>query len=127
MPEILPRRKLNVSLESDESGDEYEPDLDSETDEASHREKLMVQDQEVECEMCDSTYRFQSGLRAHVKLSHSGQFKCTQCTYSYEDKDKLREHIDFSHAPTEDSMSGEELVDETQEENMLAEDEAYEC
>ena len=77
--------------------------------------------------MCDSTYRFQSGLRAHVKLSHSGQFKCTQCTYSYEDKDKLRENIDFSHAPTEDSMSGEELVDETQAENMLAEDEAYEC
>ena len=71
---FYPKKKLNVSLESDESGDEYDPDSDSETDEASHREKLLVQDHEVECEMCDSTFRFQSRLGALVKLSHSGQF-----------------------------------------------------
>ena len=72
LPESLPRMKQNVSLESDESGYDYDPDSDSETDEASLREKLLVQDQEVECEKCDSTFRFQSGLRAHVKLFHSG-------------------------------------------------------
>ena len=63
LPEILSRRKQNVRLESDESGDDYDPDSDSETDEASHREKIPVQDQEVEWEKCDSTFRFQSGLR----------------------------------------------------------------
>ena len=107
--------------------DDYDPDSDSETDKASHREKILVQDQEVECEMCDSTFRFQSGLRAHVKLSHSQQFKCPQCTYLCKDKDKLKEHIDFSHAPTEDSMSGEEPGDESETENPLSEDEVYEC
>ena len=85
LPEILPRRKKNV------------------------------------------TFRFQSGPRAHVKLSHSGQFKCPQCTYLYEDKAKFREHIDFSHPPTEDSISGEEPGDESETENPLSEDEVYEC
>ena len=39
----------------------------------------------------------------------------------------MRKHIDFSHAPTEDSMSGEDLGDENQTENLLSEDEVYEC
>ena len=67
--------------------------------------KLPLPDQEVECEMCDSTYQFQSGFRAHVKRSHSGQFKWTQCTYLFEDTEKLKAHIDFLNAPTENSMS----------------------
>ena len=121
------KKETNVSLESDECGDDYDPHSDSKTDKASHREKLLVQDQEVEIEMCDSTFRFQSGLRAHVKLSPSGQFKCPQCTYLYEDKDKLREHIVFRHAPTEDSTGGEEPGDESQTENLLSKDKVNEC
>ena len=85
--EILLRTKLNFILESDKSGDDYEPNSDSETDKERHK-KLPLPDQEVECEMCDSTYQFQSGFRAHVKLSHSGQFKWTQCTYLFEDTAK---------------------------------------
>ena len=92
--EILIRRKQSFSLEIDESKDDFEPNSDSETDKESKR-KLIVTDQEVECEMCDSTYQFQSWLRAHVKLSQSGQFKWTKCTYLFEDTGKVKAHLFF--------------------------------
>ena len=106
LPEVLPRIRQHINLESDDSGDEYEQE--SESDEKDYREKLLVETNAAQCDLYKSSFMFISGLRSHKNLSHFGKFKCTECTYAFREEKMLKEHLEFLHAPTEDSISEDE-------------------
>ena len=72
------------------------------------KKKLLVETNSVQCDLCESSFMFSSGLRSHKNLSHSSKFKCPKCTYAFREEKILKEHLEFLHAQTEDSISEDE-------------------
>jgi uncharacterized C2H2 Zn-finger protein len=59
----------------------------------------------VPCRICDATFRFKRGLRAHLKSKHEARdenlrFPCPSCDTTYKFAANLREHVKSSHAIT---------------------------
>ena len=54
LPEVLPRVRQHINLESNDSSDKYEQESESDSDEEEHREKLLVKSNSVQCDLCES-------------------------------------------------------------------------
>ena len=107
-----------------DSDTENDPMMDSDSEEERNKpsknkdtEKLLFKDEGIKCNICESTFCWQSGLRAHMKSMHTGKFKCDQCHWSFRSTEKLEEHIGYLHEKNIDrSNTGEELdTDENDE------------
>ena len=60
-------------------------------------EKLLIEEKYSECSICNSTFRWQNGLRAHVKSMFNAKFNCEQCHWSFISFEKLKGHINYLH------------------------------
>ena len=67
-------------------------------------EKLLIEEKCLECSICNSTFGWQNGLRAHVKSMLNEKFHCEQCQWSFRSFEKLKEHIDYLHKKTLTSL-----------------------
>mgnify|MGYP000085325638 FL=1 len=88
----------------EDSEHEYDPkkefDSEEEINQLCHNtetEKLLIEEKCLECSICNSTFRWQNGLRAHVKSMLNEKFNCEQCQWSFRSFEKLKEHIDYLH------------------------------
>ena len=126
--EVSDRKRQNLEdLDNEESEHEYDPTEESDSEEEcvwpsnnSEREKLLIDQECIQCSTCDSTFCWQSGLRAHIKSMHTGKFKCDQCHWSFRSTEKLEEHIGYLHEKNIDRSNTEEELD--RDENDETED-----
>jgi hypothetical protein len=85
--EVPDQKRQNLEdLDNDESEYEYDPTEESNSEEEcvwpsnnSETEKLLMDQECIQCSTCDSTFHWQSGLRAHIQTMHTRKFKCDQC------------------------------------------------
>ena len=128
-----------------DSDTEYDPTMDSDSEEERDKpsknqdtEKFMAEEESINCNICDSTFRWQSGLRAHIKSMHTGKFKCVQCQWSFESLEKLKDHMGYLHSENHESSQivQEELMDSVTEndttmdsdtETLLVEEGSIQC
>ena len=88
----------------EDSEHKYDPkkefDSEDEINQLCHNtetEKLLIKEKYSKCSICNSTFRWQNGLRAHVKSMFNAKFNCEQCQWSFRSFEKLKEHIDYLH------------------------------
>ena len=67
-------------------------------------EKLLFEEKCLECSICNSTFCWQNGLRAHVKSMLNKKFNCEQCQWTFRRFEKHKEHIDYIHKETLTSL-----------------------
>ena len=92
------QRKLNDMEELIDSDTDYDPNQESDSKEEYHEtERPMIEENSVQCFICDSTFWWPSGLRAHTKVMHTGKFKCKICQWSFASVEKLQEHNEYLH------------------------------
>ena len=60
--------------------------------------KLLVEEESIKCNICDSTFWWQSGLRAQLISMHTGKFQCVQCKWRFESSEKLKDHVEYLHS-----------------------------
>jgi hypothetical protein len=121
----LKRRKQNFSdlrinefgqiINSDEDSDDddYQEETDTEDDEDQEDLSVINATQRTfKCAKCDSVFKWNSGLTAHIRHTHTGNFKCNQCNNNFKDKKHLENHM-VIHKPIEDSMITDDLEEET--------------
>ena len=90
---------LNDMEELIDSDTDYDPNQESDSEEEYHEtERLLIEEDSVQCNICDSTFRWPSGLRAHTKSMHTGNFKCKKCRWSFASIEKLQEHNEYLHS-----------------------------
>ena len=53
-------------------------------------EKLLIEEKYSECSICNSTFCWQNGLRAHVKSMLNEKFDCEQYQWSFRSFEKLK-------------------------------------
>ena len=117
-----PLQNIKDLDEEEDSEHEYDPTNESDSEDESNQpclntetEKLLIEEECIKCSICDSTFCWQSGLRAHVKSMHTWKFKWEQCQLSFGRLEKLEEHIDYIY---------EENFDQSQ---VLEKPKCYEC
>ena len=88
----------------EDSEHKYDPkkefDSEDEINQLCHNtetEKLLIEEKYSECSICNSTFRWQNGLRAHVKSMFNAKFNCEQCHWSFISFEKLKGHINYLH------------------------------
>ena len=100
--------EFGENLNSDESIDEYQSDSDKESEdeyENTHRERLLRENQILECKKCNSTFRWRSDMITHMKTFNPGTFKCNRCSYCMNNQSMLEKHVHLLHNEDESYRS----------------------
>ena len=80
-----------------DSDTENDPMMDSDSEEERNKpsknkdtEKLLFKEEGIKCNICESTFCWQSGLRAHLKSIDTGKIKFNQYQYIFASSENLK-------------------------------------
>ena len=88
---------MDSNSESEHETDKESQDLDDDPVEG--------EEEEYQCDICDSTFNFHRNLLSHKRRCHNGDIKCSMCTYTFKTNEEVATHVESGHITEMDSWT----------------------